>query len=565
MAQYLTINSVFKPYTFDELLKPVQLYGEEYTRQESALGELQTKADAWRNIADETKDPKAYKMYSDYMQSIEQATEALLQGLSPATRKSVIDMNKRYSSEIVPIEIAYKRRQELIDEQRKLKAQDNTMLFDVDADLLSLDTLIDNPQQSYTPLSMKDSYNNLASEAKAMQSAIRNNPEKWRSILGNQYYERVSQYGFTEQEIYNAIMGDTDANPLLTDLLNRHMSKFSILDQNKQALAYQTVAPALYNAIGEIKSERLANQGWEKPGNRTLPPTENKIKRSSLFTTEEQTQLDAEYKRVTEALQKYYTYDRQGKVILTEKGIKNLEKDTADEGSIFNFGNIFSSELKSLLQKLGIENATPAQQRQALEQYQAQLQQGDLGDITKVNSFVYDIKPSEKEAVLSILARSAPTTKKDEIQYDVVKFGKNKEGNKEYIKTNEKLSYDNLSESDISSVQMSEYGLVANLITKNGHRKTIVIPESTISEVDATQRTQFINLAYQAQVEIDNEQHRLNNNLENLTYGQIREIQQKIAAYEWKRDQYISDAYGELAQLFGTSLTEPQKIAQTNY
>jgi hypothetical protein len=67
MAQYLTINSTFKPYTFEEMLKPLQMYGEEYARQDAALGELQTKADMWKNIVNETNDPKAYKMYESYM------------------------------------------------------------------------------------------------------------------------------------------------------------------------------------------------------------------------------------------------------------------------------------------------------------------------------------------------------------------------------------------------------------------------------------------------------------------------------------------------------------------
>lgn len=62
-------------------------------------------------------------------------------------------MKRRYSSEIVPIEQAYKRRQELVDEQRKLQAQDSTLLFDRPASTLSLDELISNPAlspQSYS-------------------------------------------------------------------------------------------------------------------------------------------------------------------------------------------------------------------------------------------------------------------------------------------------------------------------------------------------------------------------------------------------------------------------------
>lgn len=271
MARYLTINSTFKPYTFDELLKPVQLYGEEYARQEAALGELQTKADMWRNIVDETNDPKAYKMYESYMQGIEDVTNSLMEGLSPTTRKGVLDMTKRYASEIVPIENAYKRRQELIDEQRKALANDDSLLFSKDASMLSLDQLIDNPAISYTSASRSKAHKALADDAKALQDAIRNNPDEWKPILGNQYYEKVSTYGFTEQEVYDAIMGNSNANPILTNLLDQHMSKFNAFDDTQKALAYRSIAPALYNAIGKQTASTLQNRDYVSPNSTTKP------------------------------------------------------------------------------------------------------------------------------------------------------------------------------------------------------------------------------------------------------------------------------------------------------
>lgn len=297
MAQYLTINSTFKPYTFDELLKPVQLYGEEYARQEAALGELQTKADMWKNIVNETNDPKAYKMYESYMQGIEDITNSLMEGLSPTTRKGVLDMTKRYASDIVPIEQAYTRRQELIDEQRKALANDDSLLFSTDASMLSLDQLIDNPATSYISASRSKAHKALADDAKALQDAIRNNPDEWKPILGNQYYERVSTYGFTEQEVYDAIMGNPNANPILTNLLDQHMSKFNAFDATQKALAYRSVAPALYNAIGKQDIDRVQNQGWQpKPDKSTSGTINSDIKLWDYVGTE----IDPTDKQITD-------------------------------------------------------------------------------------------------------------------------------------------------------------------------------------------------------------------------------------------------------------------------
>lgn len=287
MAQYLTINSTFKPYTFEEMLKPLQMYGEEYTRQEAALNELQTKADMWKNIVNETNDPKAYKMYESYMQGIEDITNSLMEGLSPATRKGVLDMTKRYASDIVPIENAYKRRQELIDEQRKALNNDDSLLFSTDASMLSLDQLIDNPATSYISASRSKAHKALAEDAKALQDSIRNNPDEWKPILGNQYYERVSTYGFTEQEVYDAIMGNPNANPILTNLLNQHMSKFNAFDNTQKELAYRSVAPALYNAIGKQDIDRVQNQGWQpKPDKSTSGTINSDIKLWDYVGTE---------------------------------------------------------------------------------------------------------------------------------------------------------------------------------------------------------------------------------------------------------------------------------------
>lgn len=287
MAQYLTVNSTFKPYTFEEMLKPFQMYGEEYTRQEAALGELQTKADMWKNIVNETNDPKAYKMYESYMQGIEDITNSLMEGLSPTTRKGVLDMTKRYASDIVPIEQAYTRRQELIDEQRKALEADDSLLFSKDASLLSLDALIDNPATSYISASMDKARKALADDAKALQDAIRNNPDEWKPILDDQYYERVSTYGFTEQEVQDAIMGNPNANPILTNLLNQHMSKFNAFDDTQKALAYRNVAPALYNAIGKQDIDRVQNQGWQpKPDKPTSDITNSGIKLWDYVGTE---------------------------------------------------------------------------------------------------------------------------------------------------------------------------------------------------------------------------------------------------------------------------------------
>ena len=117
MANFsLVVNSKFNPFSFERYIQPYQIYGQAYREVENTLGELDTKASIWEEMANEQTDPYAYKMYKTYSNDLEeQAGQLAREGLTPASRQNMLRMKQRYSSDIVPIEQAYKRRQELTD------------------------------------------------------------------------------------------------------------------------------------------------------------------------------------------------------------------------------------------------------------------------------------------------------------------------------------------------------------------------------------------------------------------------------------------------------------------
>ena len=148
MANYnLVVNSTFQPFSFERYIQPYQMYGEAYKEVENTLADLNTKANVWEEMANEQTDPYAYQMYKRYSDDLKaQAYSLATQGLTPGSRKAMLDMRNRYSKEITPIETAYTTRQKYIDEQRK-GAADN--IYSFDASTLSLDDLIENPNMSY--------------------------------------------------------------------------------------------------------------------------------------------------------------------------------------------------------------------------------------------------------------------------------------------------------------------------------------------------------------------------------------------------------------------------------
>ena len=71
MANYnLVVNSTFKPFTYEDYIKPYEAYGKAYREVEDALSELDTKASVWEGMANKETDPEAYATYSKYAEDL---------------------------------------------------------------------------------------------------------------------------------------------------------------------------------------------------------------------------------------------------------------------------------------------------------------------------------------------------------------------------------------------------------------------------------------------------------------------------------------------------------------
>lgn len=268
MANFSFVSGAkFRPFSYQEMLQPLQAYTQEYNTIQEGMGELGTKADVFERMANEQTDPQAYAIYKQYSNDLAKQAESLAkQGLTPASRQGLIDMKRRYSSEIVPIEQAYKRRQELIDEQRKLQAQDSTLLFDRPASTLSLDELIANPALSTQSYSGALLSKQVGTAAQNLAKEVRENPRKWRTILGNQYYETIMQKGFRPDEIMQAVQNNPEASPILQGIVEDAIGSSGIRNWNDENIlnrAYDYARQGLWNAVGETQYQTLSNKAYD--------------------------------------------------------------------------------------------------------------------------------------------------------------------------------------------------------------------------------------------------------------------------------------------------------------
>lgn len=266
MANYITIGSRFKPFSYAEMLQPVRSATQAHQELETQYSELASKANVWDNLADAQREPEAYSMYKRYADDLRAQADMLAQqGLTPASRQSLLDMKNRYSSEIIPIEQAYASKKGLIDAQRKHKEQDNTVIFDVDASTLSLDDFIRNPQLTYRPYSGAMISKQVSNAAHNLAREIRNNPRQWKKTMEGQYWQTMEQKGYTAQEILLAALNDDNAPEPLKKIVEDAIDASDIRSwNNSQALeqAYKYARLGLPDAIGDIRYDLQANRDF---------------------------------------------------------------------------------------------------------------------------------------------------------------------------------------------------------------------------------------------------------------------------------------------------------------
>ena len=286
----LVINSQFKPFSYQEMLAPTLMATQAHQELENQYGELATKASVWDEMANEQTDPYAYKMYKTYSNDLEeQAGQLAREGLTPASRQNMLRMKQRYSSDIVPIEQAYQRRQELVDEQRKLLAQDNTLMFDKNASMLSLDDLIKNPQLTYQSYSGATLAKQVATAAQNLAKQMRENPRKWSSILHGQYFETMMRKGYTPEEIILASSNDPNAPKELRNIIEDAVSSSNIAswgDKDTLDRAYEYARQGLWNAVGETQYQIQSNKAYDYAMQDQLARNKERRTRETMDTEE---------------------------------------------------------------------------------------------------------------------------------------------------------------------------------------------------------------------------------------------------------------------------------------
>lgn len=264
----LVLDTKFKPFSYQEMLAPVMAATQAHQELEAEYGDLATKASVWERMANEQTDPYAYKMYKTYSEDLENMAEQLARsGLNPASRRNMLNMKSRYSSEILPIETAYKRREELAAEQRKAIAANPTLRYQRMAGQMSLDDFIRNPSLDYGESYSGALLTQQVSQAAAnLQRALTDKGQLQKLGLPYQY-ERMLQYGATPSQVLAAMAEQAQNEPetatFLRGIVDQVIQSSGVADWADPATMREFRAFAnqgLYSAIGQAKLDNFTDQ-----------------------------------------------------------------------------------------------------------------------------------------------------------------------------------------------------------------------------------------------------------------------------------------------------------------
>lgn len=357
----ISINSKFNPFSYQELLAPVMAETQAHRATEEAYGALDAEAAQWENLLDPEKDAQLYNQYKNYRQGIaDMATKLNKEGMYQNAFNDVLAKKTQYVQDIVPIKNAYDRWQNDIKTQTEALAKDPTRIFDIDANALST-------QDYYNNRGLNANTSQVSGELLRQQvvDAAKNYAKVLKRTgslksLGIPYqYTRELQHGASEQEIVNTILGNPNASPILSNIVQNVLKGSGIEDWNsvrgysnkmdsaKYRQAYSIASTGLYHALGETTRENLHDTygekaaldeaDFERKNSNKTPVEPNPMKFiTQTWLDENGSPLLTQSKDIKKELQKFW--DKWGDKTGVLSPFQNARKITGEQ-----FDNLLSS------------------------------------------------------------------------------------------------------------------------------------------------------------------------------------------------------------------------------
>lgn len=268
MGLNIAITSKYDPFTYEDYIKPLKEYWDDYDKHEAAIGELETNAEALNYIIEaEPEDSPLRPKFEAYKNQLMQATQALSDGFNNKDRELLRGLRSAFSRDIAPIATGYKRRQDMEDEQRKLQTSNPSIYFSKTARGASVSDFVNNPNWSY------DSFSGDAIMKKVQEMVGPLADATVKLSQGDDYGNYMSifkNYGVSQDDVFEYMNTQTGR---LADIFklaeDKAVQAYGIDKWNDEAAlntAYEYARMGLPKAIGKQNMQFLVSKEKDEDG-----------------------------------------------------------------------------------------------------------------------------------------------------------------------------------------------------------------------------------------------------------------------------------------------------------
>lgn len=266
-SQYSVYTATFQPFSYDELAKPLIQQTEVHEKLADAYSDQATLAESIRQRLNPNIDTAEIEKLNGYMDDLNSLSGDLGQnGLNNINRNGIRGLRSRYAKEILPMETAFQYRLKM--QEAQMNGEAKGIHYQKDAATTPLSEFINNPNWSYgKSYNVQDIYK-YASDVASKLSRYKNLTDaQWRAILGGQYFERISQSGYSPEQIAS-FLASPDASAQSAALQIIYDSTYNMFDLDwtdnteHSAIVDNAIKNGLWSAVGTEDADRVANQDY---------------------------------------------------------------------------------------------------------------------------------------------------------------------------------------------------------------------------------------------------------------------------------------------------------------
>lgn len=271
------IDSTFDPFSFKELVQPLEVYKDAYEAAETQYTNLADNANTFKYLSESLPEgSKARAIYEGYANELnKQAQDFGKHGLNMGNRRALTNLKRRYQGEIGRLVKADKDLETEKALRRQLAAKDSSMLYAMDN--LDIDQFLDGSTPNLYSISGTELYTRGAAAGKAASSRVYSAGDEGSTLNG--YYRKwVERNGYSKEsmdafranasaipELQSAaedILQERGVNDNLTGI-NRERAKQSVLNGIIDGAIYQEkISPVRDEGKMSAKDLDASARGW---------------------------------------------------------------------------------------------------------------------------------------------------------------------------------------------------------------------------------------------------------------------------------------------------------------